>query len=77
MELIGHDFFLFVDAASHRPCVVYRRHGWSYGVIRLQVEEEDEFATPISHSQNANGHVNGFAPVAEEQPMSAVASAAG
>ena len=35
MELVGHDFFLFVDAASGRPAVAYRRHGWSYGVIQL------------------------------------------
>ncbi len=38
MELVGHDFFLFVDVESHRPCVVYRRRGWSYGLIRLQVD---------------------------------------
>jgi ribosomal subunit interface protein len=77
MELIGHDFFLFVDAASHRPCVVYRRHGWSYGVIRLQVEEDDELATPIPHAHDANGHVNGFEPVPEAQGMSAVGTAVG
>ncbi len=35
MELVGHDFFLFVDDATRCPSVVYRRHGWSYGVIRL------------------------------------------
>lgn len=35
MELVGHDFFLFVDAETAQPSVVYRRHGWSYGVIRL------------------------------------------
>jgi AraC-like DNA-binding protein len=35
MELVGHDFFLFVDAESGRPAVAYRRHGWSYGVIQL------------------------------------------
>ncbi|MCL2464724.1 MAG: ribosome-associated translation inhibitor RaiA [Micrococcales bacterium] len=35
MELIGHDFFLFVDAKTGRPAVAYRRHGWSYGVIML------------------------------------------
>ena len=38
MELVGHDFFLFVDAASHRPSVVYRRRGYNYGVIRLSVD---------------------------------------
>jgi ribosomal subunit interface protein len=37
MELVGHDFFLFVDEASRLPSVVYRRRGYSYGVIRLAV----------------------------------------
>ncbi|CAN5639956.1 ribosome-associated translation inhibitor RaiA [soil metagenome] len=36
MELVGHDFFLFVDADSDCPSVVYRRHAYDYGVIRLQ-----------------------------------------
>ena len=40
MELVGHDFFLFVDAETHRPSVVYRRRGWNYGVIRLQVVQD-------------------------------------
>ena len=35
MELVGHDFFLFQDAASGCPSVVYRRHAYDYGVIRL------------------------------------------
>lgn len=35
MELIGHDFYLFVDASTGQPSVAYRRHGWSYGVIAL------------------------------------------
>ncbi len=35
MELVGHDFYLFVDAEHGRPSVVYRRRGWNYGVIRL------------------------------------------
>ena len=35
MELVGHDFFLFADADSGRPSVVYRRHAYDYGVIRL------------------------------------------
>jgi ribosomal subunit interface protein len=37
MELVGHDFYLFVDAACGKPSVVYRRRGWNYGVIRLEV----------------------------------------
>jgi ribosomal subunit interface protein len=36
MELVGHDFYLFVDHADQAPCVVYRRHGYDYGVVRLQ-----------------------------------------
>ncbi|MDN5898621.1 MAG: ribosome-associated translation inhibitor RaiA [Brachybacterium sp.] len=36
MELVGHDFFLFVDAESGNPKVVYRRKGWNYGVIELE-----------------------------------------
>jgi ribosomal subunit interface protein len=35
MELVGHDFFLFHDRQSDRPCVVYRRHAYDYGLIRL------------------------------------------
>ncbi len=35
MELVGHDFFLFSDKDSGLPSVVYRRHGYDYGVIRL------------------------------------------
>jgi ribosomal subunit interface protein len=37
MELVGHDFFLFVDQDSSRPSVVYRRKGYDYGVIALDV----------------------------------------
>jgi ribosomal subunit interface protein len=39
MELVGHDFFLFIDADSGLPSVVYRRRGWNYGVIRLRAED--------------------------------------
>lgn len=39
MELVGHDFFLFVERESGRPSVVYRRKGWNYGVISLSDEE--------------------------------------
>ncbi len=35
MELVGHPFFLFIDIDTKQPCAVYRRHGWTYGVIRL------------------------------------------
>ncbi|CAM2809210.1 ribosomal subunit interface protein [Mycobacterium intermedium] len=35
MELVGHDFFLFLDKETERATVVYRRHGYDYGLIRL------------------------------------------
>ncbi|CAI3801179.1 ribosome hibernation-promoting factor, HPF/YfiA family [Pseudarthrobacter sp. MM222] len=35
MELVGHDFYLFVDKETKAPSVVYRREGWTYGVISL------------------------------------------
>ncbi len=35
MELVGHDFYLFADAETGEPCVVYRRKGYDYGVIQL------------------------------------------
>ena len=38
MELVGHDFFLFIDATTGHPSVVYRRKGWDYGVISLDEE---------------------------------------
>ena len=37
MELVGHDFYLFVDKDTDRPCVVYRRRGYDYGVISLDL----------------------------------------
>lgn len=40
MELVGHDFYLFIDAATDRPSVVYRRRGWSYGVIGLDLNSD-------------------------------------
>jgi ribosomal subunit interface protein len=39
MELVGHDFFLFVDKESECPSVVYRRRGYDYGVISLTVDQ--------------------------------------
>ncbi len=37
MELVGHDFYLFVDKESEKPSVVYRRRGYDYGVIALDL----------------------------------------
>ncbi|WP_371481216.1 ribosome hibernation-promoting factor, HPF/YfiA family [Kitasatospora sp. NBC_00315] len=38
MELVGHDFYLFVEKDSGLPSVVYRRHGYHYGVIHLKAD---------------------------------------
>ncbi len=43
MELVGHDFFLFIDAEHRQPSVVYRRKAYDYGVIRL-----DTSLTPVN-----------------------------
>ncbi|ORC15277.1 MULTISPECIES: ribosome hibernation-promoting factor, HPF/YfiA family [Rothia] len=36
MEMVGHDFFVYVDKETKAPAAVYRRKGWSYGVITLE-----------------------------------------
>ena len=36
MELVGHDFYLFIDSETKQPSVVYRRRGYDYGVIHLE-----------------------------------------
>ena len=50
MELVGHDFFLFVDDATRCPSVVYRRRGYSYGVIRLadDLDQASRIAAAVS-----------------------------
>lgn len=45
MELVGHDFFLFQDTSSGTPSVVYRRKGYDYGVLHLEVDEAAAAAT--------------------------------
>ncbi|WP_019182252.1 ribosome hibernation-promoting factor, HPF/YfiA family [Microbacterium yannicii] len=44
MELVGHDFFLFIDASTDHPSVVYRRKGWDYGVIALSTQAQPAVA---------------------------------
>jgi ribosomal subunit interface protein len=66
MELVGHDFFLFTDATSGLPSVVYRRRGYQYGVIRLledhAVSAEDKSGlagqTHVVTERSANGQVS-------------------
>lgn len=38
MEAVGHDFYLFHDVETDRASVVYRRRGWSYGVLHLDLD---------------------------------------
>jgi ribosomal subunit interface protein len=40
MELVGHDFYLYIDSDHNTASVVYRRHAYDYGVIRLTAAEE-------------------------------------
>ncbi len=42
MEMVGHPFFLFVDEDTMQPCVAYHRKGWTYGILRLSTQVEDE-----------------------------------
>ena len=54
MELVGHDFYLFMDAETDRPSVVYRRKGWDYGVIGL-----DENAVELQEVATATRKMRG------------------
>ncbi|PKQ25479.1 MAG: ribosomal subunit interface protein [Actinobacteria bacterium HGW-Actinobacteria-4] len=51
MELVGHDFYLFHDADSGLASAVYRRRGWTYGVIHLDHAPAE--ATPIDRAEHA------------------------
>ncbi|MEU6682746.1 ribosome-associated translation inhibitor RaiA [Streptomyces sp. NPDC046832] len=55
MELVGHDFYLFVDSETKEPSVVYRRHAYDYGVIHLST---DTMVTQ-THSPDAGGALGG------------------
>jgi len=52
MELVGHDFYLFIDKENHRPSVVYRRKGWDYGIIGLDENAED--ARDVARTEASN-----------------------
>ncbi|WP_432097324.1 ribosome hibernation-promoting factor, HPF/YfiA family [Streptomyces sp. bgisy100] len=54
MELVGHDFYLFVDSETKQPSVVYRRHAYDYGVIHL---EHDPLVAEAPHG--AGGALGG------------------
>ena len=65
MEMVGHDFFLFRDTEDGRPCVVYKRRGYQYGVIRL-VEEVAEGEIDRPSDAAALGRDNGRAKSASQ-----------
>lgn len=37
MELLGHDFFLFLNEATDTMNVLYRRHDGSYGLLQPEM----------------------------------------
>lgn len=39
MEMVGHDFYLFMEKDSMKPSVIYLRKGYDYGVIHLDLSE--------------------------------------
>jgi ribosomal subunit interface protein len=41
MEMVGHDFFLFIDENTGDPAVVYRRRGFDYGLIRVHTSDDE------------------------------------
>lgn len=55
MELVGHDFYLFRDVRTGLPSVVYRRCGYDYGVIRLELGEHDEPGADTAGRDHRNG----------------------
>ena len=53
MELVGHPFYLFVDEATDESAVVYRRKGWSYGVISLDQSAAESGSESEAEPQRA------------------------
>lgn len=51
MELVGHDFYLFMCAETSRPTVVYRRHAYDYGLIRLSANGNSAEAVDIDQDR--------------------------
>ncbi|MFB6618082.1 ribosome hibernation-promoting factor, HPF/YfiA family [Streptomyces sp. NPDC085524] len=55
MELVGHDFYLFVDAETKLPSVVYRRHAYDYGVIHVNPDGASSSEEPRGGAGGALG----------------------
>jgi ribosomal subunit interface protein len=41
LEMVGHEFYFFFDSETSQASVVYRRRGYDYGLIRLDIVGED------------------------------------
>jgi ribosomal subunit interface protein len=59
MELVGHDFYLFHDIEDGTPSVVYRRHGYQYGVIRLIENSRAQGTEPDSPPAELGARIPG------------------
>jgi ribosomal subunit interface protein len=59
MELVGHDFFLYSDSECGLPSVVYRRRGYTYGVLRLKTVTDSEQALGAEPGATAGASVAG------------------
>jgi ribosomal subunit interface protein len=55
MELVGHDFYLFRDEQCGLPSVVYRRHGYQYGLIRLVEQAQQDVAPAVASRSGRAG----------------------
>jgi ribosomal subunit interface protein len=55
MELVGHAFFLFADQVTGLPSVVYRRHGYDYGVIRIDTTSGSTASGSTASGSTASG----------------------
>jgi putative sigma-54 modulation protein len=42
MEMVGHDFYVFIDGTTQQVAVVYRRRNGGFGLISPSTEEEPE-----------------------------------
>jgi hypothetical protein len=59
MELVGHDFYLFHDVEEDMPSVVYRRHGYQYGVIRLVENAAGRGLAPDASAAGLGARIRG------------------
>ncbi|HYN28378.1 MAG TPA: ribosome-associated translation inhibitor RaiA [Dermatophilaceae bacterium] len=71
MELVGHDFYLFHDVDTDTASVVYRRRGWSYGVLRLDLEGGGASGSVDGEGTPADAGTGAPAPATAAEPVRA------